>query len=56
MTTERLRFVGALIAFVVLVTIVVVANQTTGWINLGVMLLGLLGLIGLLALYNRKYR
>jgi hypothetical protein len=56
MTPERLRLLGAAIAFVGLVTLVVVANQTTGWLNLGLMLLGLLGLIGLLALYNRKYR
>lgn len=56
MTTERLKFVGGLVAFIALVTLVVVANQSTGWINLGLMLAGLLGLVGLLALYNRKYR
>lgn len=56
MTPERLRQLGAAIAFIGLVIVVIVANQTTGWINLGLMIAALLGLIGLLALYNRKYR
>lgn len=52
----NLKAVLAAVVFVVCVAAVIIANQTTGWANLGVMLLGLAGLITLLALYNRRYR
>ncbi|WP_200936462.1 MULTISPECIES: hypothetical protein [unclassified Plantibacter] len=56
MTKERVGAVVAAVVFVSCVAAVIIANQSVGWLNLGVMLLGLAGLITLLALYNRKFR
>lgn len=42
--------------FIVCVVTVIVAQQTTGWLNLLVMLGALAVLIAMLALYNRRFR
>lgn len=53
---ERVEnIVGGIIA-AVLVTVIVIAQRSVGWPQLGLMLLSLFGLIGLLALYNRRFR
>lgn len=46
----------AAVVFVVCIVTVVVAQQTTGWLNLLFMIVALAVLIGMLALYNRRYR
>lgn len=38
------------------VVLVVVSQRTVGWVNLGLMLVGLAGLLALLHAYNRTYR
>lgn len=53
---DVVRGVVTAIAFVVCIAVVVVAQQTTGWVNLAFMLAGLAGLLVLLALYNRRHR
>lgn len=53
---DVVRGVVTAIAFVACIVVVIVAHQTTGWLNLAFMLAGLAGLLVLLALYNRRHR
>ena len=53
---ERIENLLGGIAAVILVAIVVIAQRSTGWGQLALMLTALFGLIGLLALYNRRFR
>ncbi len=46
----------AAVVFIVCVGIVIVGQQTVGWLNLAAMLGALGVLIAMLALYNRRYR
>lgn len=50
------RVIAVVVGFVACIALVVIPHQTTGWLSLGVMLLGLSGLLFLLYLYNRRYR
>lgn len=50
------RLLVRLVLVLGLLWLVVFAHASVGWINLGVMLLGLAGLLTLLHLYNRGQR
>ncbi|WZH35559.1 MAG: hypothetical protein PIR02_12325 [Microbacterium enclense] len=53
---EIVTATAALLVFLVCVTVVIVNQQTVGWVNFLAMLAGLGGLIVMLALYNRRFR
>lgn len=50
------RTVLKLALAVVCVALVVVAQRTVSWLNLGLMLVGVAGLLALLHSYNRTFR
>lgn len=52
-STIYMRLAAAIFVFAC-VTTVILARQTVGWANLGIMLLALGGLLLLLFLYNRN--